>query len=276
MTLDSEEEALFFSSSNASQLFGVLHGCSNFRNAGAVFCHPWGEEKQKSYRPFVEFSRFLASNGICSLRFDCRGFGDSEGDAIEANLQTQIANTRDAVSLLTERFEIERVYLIGLRLGASISALLAEQDKRIAGIVLLSPIVDGLRYWNDLIRTQQFSALSRGSKAASKDQLLEGLEKNHFIEIEAQNLSAEMSSQISNLNLIESLGHFLGPVPVTGVSEDTKGHTDINHLVNSYNSLGGCAVAWLKEERNYWSSQCMYDAYIPQPTFDRVLSWIAS
>lgn len=274
MNSDASEKAAYFENSRGQSLFGVLHGCRNPIGAAVVFCHPLGEEKQKSYRPFVEFSRYLAANGVCSLRFDNAGFGDSDGDSVDATVESQILDTLDAIGHATSSFECDRLYLVGLRFGATIAALTAERQPNIDGLALHSPIVDCAAYWSSLLRKQQFSALSRGTKAQSKQELLAQLEAEKVIEIDSQEFSIDMVTQLSSINLLDSIKNFNGRLLTTCVSEDQPARDEAENLQQKYRQIGIDCDAWLSEPREYWSESSMYDAYSPVTTYQRVLAWL--
>ncbi len=272
---DASEKAAFFENSRGQNLFGVLHDCRNPVGAAVVFCHPLGEEKQKSYRPFVEFSRYLAANGVCSLRFDNAGFGDSDGDSVDATIESQILDTQDAIRHAKSSFECDRLYLVGLRFGATIVALTAERQSNIDGIALHSPIIDGADYWASLLRTQQFSALSRGTKAQSKQELLAQLEAEKVIEIDSQEFSIDMVTQLSSINLLDSIKDFNGRVLTTCVIDDQPARNEAEELQKKYQQVGAESDAWLSELREYWSTKSMYDSYSPVTTYQQVLSWLS-
>lgn len=268
------EEALFFRRSSGANLFGMLHFSKDQPTTGVVVCNPLGEEKQFCYRPFAAFSRRLATAGIPSLRFDCLGSGDSDGDASEATIATQVSDLRDAISLAASRFSIEKVVLVGLRLGAAVAALTAEEDKRVGGLALLSPIVDGAKYWSELLRKQQFAAISMGARARKKAEILEEMEKTGLIEIEAQMLSADMVSQLSGIDLAATVSRFRGPVLVTGLADNAAGKAESQRLLTGYRAIGCHSESWFEETQDYWSARSLYDAYVPERTFERLIAWI--
>ncbi|MDP2004476.1 MAG: hydrolase 1, exosortase A system-associated [Rubrivivax sp.] len=96
-----------------------------------------------SHRLFVRLARALASHGHASLRFDCRGMGDSEGEPRPfTGLSLDIAAAVDA--LVQEQPSVRRVVLWGLCDAASAALLYLDetgQDARVAGLCLLNPWV---------------------------------------------------------------------------------------------------------------------------------------
>lgn len=93
-----------------------------------------------SHRQFLLLSRYLASRGIATMRFDYRGMGDSTGDLRDFEAVT--TDIRAAVDCFVESVPLlEEVVLWGLCDAASAAAFYAHQDPRISGLVLLNPWV---------------------------------------------------------------------------------------------------------------------------------------
>jgi exosortase A-associated hydrolase 1 len=95
-----------------------------------------------SHRHFVHLARTLAGAGICTLRFDMRGMGDSTG--AQRSFEHLTADTGAAIdALLAARTSLRRVALWGLCDGASAALLYMQEraDARVTGLCLLNPWV---------------------------------------------------------------------------------------------------------------------------------------
>lgn len=146
-------ETPFFFESGARSLFGVLHQPKAApRGPAFVFVHPFGEEKLWAHRVFVSFARQLASVGHTVLRFDCMGSGDSDGEFSECSIASMLSDVRAATDVVRSKSGSALVSLMGLRLGASVAALAAEQLAGVYHLILWAPVVDGGRYAQDLLR----------------------------------------------------------------------------------------------------------------------------
>lgn len=91
-----------------------------------------------SHRQFVLLARRLALNGYPTLRFDCRGMGDSEGDmqAFEATGP----DLRAAIDALCEACPpTQHIVVWGLCDAASAAMMFATADERVVGIVAANP-----------------------------------------------------------------------------------------------------------------------------------------
>jgi exosortase A-associated hydrolase 1 len=92
-----------------------------------------------AHRQFVLLARHLAASGHSSLRFDCRGMGDSEGDA--RSFERIGDDLRAAADELCSRTGTRELVIWGLCDAASAALLYAHGDPRVAGLVLLNPWV---------------------------------------------------------------------------------------------------------------------------------------
>ena len=159
------EEPLFFASGR-TRIFGVLHTPeADALGLGLAFCAPFAEEHKQGYRIFVEMARELTARGLACLRFDYRGTGDSEGPFTDFSLGGAVEDIGAAAALLRERTGVERVGLVGLRLGASLAWRAVEQGLSAAPLVLWQPIVDGRLFYRLNIRRMLVRQMLTDGKA---------------------------------------------------------------------------------------------------------------
>ncbi len=144
-------EKPFFFPDPTNRLFGVFHEAEGAPRLPMVFCHPFGEEKLWTHRVFVTFARALARRGHPVLRFDHRGNGDSSGAFADSSISTALEDIAVAVETIRSRTPAPAVGLLGLRLGATLAAAAGRRARR-SCLVLWSPIVEGARYVQDLLR----------------------------------------------------------------------------------------------------------------------------
>ncbi len=91
-----------------------------------------------SHRQFVLLARGLARHGFASLRFDCTGMGDSEGEA--RGFDSSGPDLHAALDALCKACPaLERVVVWGLCDAASAALMFATSDPRVAGIVAANP-----------------------------------------------------------------------------------------------------------------------------------------
>ena len=114
---------LVFGSADAA-LFGVLTLPAPERTVdrGVVICSPLGYENVVYYRQLAVLARLLGDAGRPTLRFDWPGCGDSAGDDNDLDqVESYIDSVGAAVLALRERTGVEKVDLVGLRIGATLA-----------------------------------------------------------------------------------------------------------------------------------------------------------
>ena len=117
-----------------------------------VFACGFSGTKERVARQAVWF----ATNGLASLTFDYRSFGDSEGEPRQVvDLAAQQDDIRGAVAYLRDRPDVdpERIVLFGNSLGGAHVITVASGDPRIAAVIAQIPFngfpsrVEGRSTW---------------------------------------------------------------------------------------------------------------------------------
>jgi alpha-beta hydrolase superfamily lysophospholipase len=157
------ERAAFYFESHGSPLFAWLHRSADRTfHHGIVICPPLGHEQVHSHRALRHLADKLAAQGFTVLRLDYHGTGDSDGTPSDpARVSVWQANVRDAAEWLRTQADCHKISLVGLRFGATLTALHAEAHP-VENVVLWAPIVKGRRYVREL------TALSRTAAQASE------------------------------------------------------------------------------------------------------------
>jgi pimeloyl-ACP methyl ester carboxylesterase len=142
----------FFFGEDKKRLFGCCHKprSNKFRDCNIVLCYPIGQEYIRAHRTFVQLGARLSAVGFPVLRFDYYGCGDSEGNFGEASITRWMEDISSAVNEMRDRTHIEKVCLLGLRLGGSLSMMYASKDDGIDGLILWNPIVSGRNHIREL------------------------------------------------------------------------------------------------------------------------------
>jgi len=103
-----------------------------------LVCHGFISSKIGPNRFFVRLARRLQQRGICALRFDQYGSGDSEGDFFDSSFNDWIATTKELVHLY--RRDGYQVALLGQSMGGSTAlATAGDLGAEIAAVVAWVP-----------------------------------------------------------------------------------------------------------------------------------------
>jgi alpha-beta hydrolase superfamily lysophospholipase len=188
--VDQVERTAFYFESGGQSLFAWLHCATGFvAEHGVLICAPLGHEQVHSHRALRHLADRLAAQGFAVMRFDYHGTGDSDGTEYDPQrLATWQANVNDAVECLRSRAGCRKISLVGLRMGATLAALYAEQHE-VDSLVLWAPLVKGRRYVRELTALGQTAQHAAGEAAA-------GIEAVGFV------YAHETAAELSQIDLL--------------------------------------------------------------------------
>ena len=118
------------------------------------------DEELFEHKPFLVLANYLSRNGIAVLRFDDRGFAESEGDARTATTADFATDALAGIRYLKNRKEVnpDKIGVIGHSEGGIIAFMLAAKEKDVAFVVSLA----GSTIKGDSILLLQSEAIGRG------------------------------------------------------------------------------------------------------------------
>ena len=117
---------------------------------GVVICPPFGQESMCAHRSIRAFASMAAALGMPALRFDYQCTGDSaDGDAASDQIDPWLRDVVAAANELRQRAGVQRVCLLGFRLGALL-ATLAARSAAADMLLLVTPVLSGRRYLREL------------------------------------------------------------------------------------------------------------------------------
>jgi hypothetical protein len=142
------EEKVYFQS-DGLKLAGIVDKPSDFkageRRPVFIVLHGFGGNKDGHGQAVVakQFSQW----GYVTLRIDFRGCGESEGERGRIICLDQVADTRNALSYLAMRPEVdaERIALVGSSFGAAVAVFTGGADRRVAAVISCGGWGDGER-----------------------------------------------------------------------------------------------------------------------------------
>jgi exosortase A-associated hydrolase 2 len=268
------EERPFFIDSENHRLFAILHLPSSkpFFDEGFVFCAPFAEEKLWTHRVFVSFARTLCDLGYPVLRFDYMGHGDSTGNFEDTSIASRLTDIKNAIDTLkSETCGIRKINLLGLRLGALLAALTAENEKDIHRLILWEPISDGSKYIKELFRINMAtqSAVFKEIRHNS-DALIDSMQKGGSVNIDGYEIKWPLYEQLNSINFKSREIEFKGPVIAVQMNRKLGlGVRRIQILDSLYPNISLQEV----EEQPFWKEIKEY--YYEAPNlFNTTLEWL--
>ncbi len=156
-------------------LYGCLHPGSS-RQRGVVICYPFAHEYITMHRAARQLATQLSRAGLPTLRFDYLGTGDSSGRLREARLDRWVRDVRLAVDELRQRTGVERVCLIGIRLGAALALRAAVGRDDVEALALWDPVIRGQSYLDEMRRDTRrmlrVAHVRRGTRKRGQSELV--------------------------------------------------------------------------------------------------------
>lgn len=137
-------------------LYGVYHPPSSksANSAAVLLCPPLGHEQQQTHWAYKQLANRLSKLGFAVLRFDYFGTGNASGSTSEGHIKRWQDDIYLAGETLRQRSGTTQLVTIGLRMGATLSAL-ASARLQPDQLILWDPVLSGKEYLSELQRLHQ-------------------------------------------------------------------------------------------------------------------------
>jgi len=197
------QEKPFFFPNNEYNLFGVLHLPESTPIVGGfVFCHPFAEEKLWTHRVYVTFARELVQRGYAVLRFDYMGQGDSDGEFEDSTVTSRLSDIKCAINTIKELTSVKTINLLGLRFGAMLAAIVAEEVDCVAKLILWSPVINGNKYMQENLRTNLTTQLATYKKILfDRKALVQQMKEGKTVDIDGYYMTYELFTEVCEIDL---------------------------------------------------------------------------
>lgn len=266
-------ETPFFFQGNGYRLFGVLHEASGpEKKEGFVFCAPFAEEKLWTHRVFVNFARQLANKGYPVLRFDYMGNGDSEGNFQDTTVQSNLIDIKSAIHTLIKRAgNIPSISLLGIRFGATLAALSAEENV-IDKLILWEPIIDGVAHMREMLRINLATQSSIYREIRfSTEVLIDGMKNGKTANVDGYEMTGRFYEQAASVNLLACVDKRHQGKSI--IIQINKKENPINHKIEQLKQTYVECSAISVVEEPFWKEIRLYYSKA-ENLFNATLEWL--
>lgn len=264
MAQASPKEKPFFFGPADRALFGCFHEPTGAvdRDLGVVLCNPLGHEAVRAHRALRQLAMRLARAGFPVLRFDYTGTGDSVGDDADANLPRWQGDLGAAIDRLKRESGVQRIGLVGLRLGAAVAASYGARHRNLSWLALWEPVVSGRVHLEEMTGAHR-EALYRyasqpGTRATSPNELLGFL------------LTPEFRDQIEALDLKALAG-----APARQILVVTRRAEPEAEALGGFLAGQATVQTQVVEGPVIWNED-VDKALVPSATLDAIVNWCAT
>ncbi len=238
-------------------LFGWFHQPDDGRAAGGVvLCPPVGRDHLQSHYAMRRLAVRLEAMGLCVLRFEYDGTGDSAGASTDpGRLEAWVGSVTAAIGVVREA-GVSHVALVGMRIGATLAAEAARRDGGVGELVLWDPTVSGRAF---LSEQRILAALWVGAAEERQD---------GSVEIPGLVLEADTVAGLRTLRIDGSAR----PLAADMLVLTRTGEVD----ARLNDSLGSAHVEWAQAT----GQEALIDAesphqVLPDVAIDRIAAWLA-
>lgn len=183
----------FWINNTSNAIFCWIHIPKNhlISNEAIIVCNPLGYEYSHAHRTIRHLCDAIAQSGNICLRFDYHGTGNSCSDLFSADLINEFINNIDQASHhLIEQYNIEKISLLGLRLGATLAAEYCRKHQ-IENLILWCPFIKGKTYVREAKALEKLASHKEKALNANKSYIDSG----GFI------LTEESSNKLASIDL---------------------------------------------------------------------------
>jgi hypothetical protein len=200
------------------------------------------------------------------------GHGDSDGNFEDSSVETQLSDIQCTLLTLKEKApHISEFGLLGLRFGATLAAVSAENLPDIKKLILWDPIVDGSKYMQEMLRinlTTQ-SAVYKEIRHTRND-LVQMMKEGKTVNVDGYEMSYSMFEQTSSINLLQNNKKYAGNCLIVQISKKEEiFKKDLEHLKSLYSN----ADLTLSVEEPFWKEiKTFYSR--AENLFHNTMSWL--
>jgi Alpha/beta hydrolase family len=234
----------------ASDLMALTTTRPDTPRAGIVLCPSLFTEALRNYRRETMIARSLASVGIAVQRPQYRGTGNS--DDTDFQRDSIVADVTVATELLEPMLGGGRLCFGGTRFGGLVAATVASTRPG-APVVLIEPVTDAVRFFDEGLRGKVLAAFQSGSGRRTKAQLLEELEQLGEIDVLGHRLDWSLYSTGAGWLLEDQLRGDPRPILLVQLGTEDPVRPEYEALAERWRSDGSQVdIVQLGSKRTWW------------------------
>lgn len=207
--MSAEKSVTFYS--GGLKVSGILSSPRGVDSAPGIVLCPGFVGVKNWFLP--DISKFLVEAGYVTLRFDYRGFGESEGTPGRVFPLEQVEDARAALTFLSQyqQVDAQRLGVLGISFGGANAAYAAGVDKRIRCAVCLVAYGNGERWQKSLRRQWEWREFLRRIERDRIRRVVDGsselVHRNEVVvpDPKSESLIAESSRSHPHVNFNVSL-----------------------------------------------------------------------
>jgi alpha-beta hydrolase superfamily lysophospholipase len=163
----------FYFGQRGRPLFGWLHPAPA-ASVGLLICNPFGDEAVRTHRTTHHLAARASTAGVPTFRFDYDGTGDSAGHDLDPDrLAHWLSSIHLAADTLRRLSGVTTLCFAGIRLGATLATLAAQERSDVAGLIAMAPVVSGKAYVRELRLLRRAMDSKRNIASSDGDKTLE-------------------------------------------------------------------------------------------------------
>jgi len=271
------ETPFFLKNSRSNRIFAILHSADSqddsFRKKTAlIYCHPLFEEHQLSHRISVNFARYLTAYGCSVFRFNYFGDGESDGLFEDASIKSRVEDIQSAITEVQRRVKPELLFLMGLRTGATLAMLAAQNCQKINGLICWAPILNMGEYIYNLLRENMSTQMTVHKKILfDREKLIEQINQGIFVDVKGYNLGNPLYNQSLEIDFTKHTLNSQVPFLFVQISNMPKVEKHLEEFRQRHNSYD-LTIKTVTEQKMWVPQKMVYPSYTE--LFSATLSWI--
>ena len=233
-----------------TELMALTTTCPDQSRAGLVLCPSLFTEALRNYRRETVVARSLAAAGIAVQRPQYRGTGNS--DDHDFSRESIAADVTVATALLGQLLGDAPLCFAGTRFGGLVAATAASSSPG-APVVLIEPVTDAIKFFDEGLRGKVLSSFQSGSGRRTKADLLAELEEAGEIDVLGHRLGWTLYANSVGWVLADQLRGGPRPILLVQLGKEEPVRPEYETLAQTWRADGSeVDVVRLGSKRTWW------------------------